>query len=564
MKQFETEDYPFGGQATQPDFPSLPEVSPVGNDYVLLLGGGLMQIPALRACHREGLKVLLVDGNPQAPAAHLADAFYPIDLKDKEQILTMAQEFLANKVHQTEPIKCIKAVFTAATDFSANVAWLAQKLSVPTSGYQACLNASEKHRMRQIFSQNGIPSPGFLALEAHDRLEESAFKALAFPLVVKPVDNMGARGVSKVTNLDQLVAALELARRHSRSSVVIVEEFIDGPEYSIDSLLIDGKLFACGIALRHIFFPPWFVEMGHTMPSGLSVKNEAQMIAVFSKAVAALGIKNGVAKGDVFFGPHGPVIGEIAARLSGGYMSGWTFPAASGIDLTRQALRLALGRPCTSLEPRWHKTSVERAFVSIPGIVKQILNRPSLSLEGPLLHYFERIQVGDSVVFPRNNVEKAGNVIACSTDRQQAINAACHAAASLIVRLEPCQKSTDKFLFAKNSLVSAWQPQDALEIATIFDGFVAADPNWKNHQTPLKGELLDFNWRSPSFSLELLKNVFPAWWMDNLSHAYKQDRDLVLACFMRGGLQGLLYLVDSLGVTDNHHWRVKEVRAHVY
>ena len=82
--------------------------------------------------------------------------------------------------------------------------------------------------------------------------------------------------------------------------------------------------------------------------------------------------RNGAAKGDVFFGPDGPVIGEIAARLSGGYMSGWTFPLSSGIELTRAALRIAMGLPVPALEARVRHTAAERAVISIDGTVEGV------------------------------------------------------------------------------------------------------------------------------------------------------------------------------------------------
>ena len=118
---------------------------------------------------------------------------------------------------------------------------------------------------------------------------------------------------------------------------------MDGPEFSIDSLVFEDKLVITGFADRHIYYPPYFIEMGHTMPTEFSEEERNKVIKAFAKGVKALGLSCGAAKGDMKLTSNGAMIGEIAARLSGGYMSGWTFPYASGINLTEQALFLASG-----------------------------------------------------------------------------------------------------------------------------------------------------------------------------------------------------------------------------
>jgi len=141
---------------------------------------------------------------------------------------------------------------------------------------------------------------------------------------VKPVDNMGGRGCRRADSLAELRAAVEAALAFSRSGRAIIEEFMDGPEFSADALVHRGEITLCGLADRHIRFPPCFVEMGHTMPSGVDSGTAARLLEVFYAGIRALGITNGAAKGDLKLTPKGPMVGEIAARLSGGYMSGWT------------------------------------------------------------------------------------------------------------------------------------------------------------------------------------------------------------------------------------------------
>mgnify|MGYP002388944453 CR=1 FL=1 len=118
---------------------------------------------------------------------------------------------------------------------------------------------------------------------------------------------------------------------------------MDGPELSLDAIVWRGRVTVCGVADRIIRFPPFFVEMGHTMWSALPADDRSAVERVFTDGIRALGIDNGAAKGDIKLTSRGPMVGEIAARLSGGYMSGWTFPLASGVEVTRAALRVAAG-----------------------------------------------------------------------------------------------------------------------------------------------------------------------------------------------------------------------------
>ena len=133
-----------------------------------------------------------------------------------------------------------------------------------------------------------------------------------------------------------------------------------------------GHVTVCGIADRHISFPPAFVEIGHTMPTDLDTAAVRQIEDAFESGIRAIGIDNGAAKGDIKLTPRGAMIGEIAARLSGGYMSGWTFPLSSGVEVTEAALNIAVGLPPGDLTPRFSRTCAERGIISIPGVVASV------------------------------------------------------------------------------------------------------------------------------------------------------------------------------------------------
>ncbi|GHT49473.1 hypothetical protein FACS1894102_4210 [Spirochaetia bacterium] len=394
-----------------------------------------MQSPAIRIAKEMSLEVIIVDGNKDAEFAKCGDKFLHIDLKDKELIADAAVKLKTSGG--------LHGIFTAGTDFSASVAYAAEKAGLPGIPYEIALNASDKARMRACFEKAGVRSPKFSVVEK-DNL--NSVTLTSFPLVVKPVDNMGGRGCRKVGSRDELKSALEDAVKFSRSGRVIVEDYMDGPEYSIDSIVYDGKITICGIADRHIFFPPYFIEMGHTIPSALDDDAREHLVSVFEQGVRSLGITMGAAKGDVKLTKDGAAIGEIAARLSGGYMSGWTYPYSSGVELTRAAILIALGKKPQNTKPLFSKTSAERAFISIPGIIHFIKNAENAENLEHIENIFLRVGKGSIVDFPVNNVSKCGNVIACAAQRVDAVNAAEHVVKEVLFALECPNAITENFL----------------------------------------------------------------------------------------------------------------------
>ncbi len=474
---------------------------------VLILGAGLMQRPAFETARKRGWHNAAADGNPGALCAPLADRFEAVDLKDTDALLRFACGLHSGGG--------LDAVFTAGTDFSLPVALIAERLSLPGHAPAAAKNATDKILMRRCFLQCGVPSPRFAECAASELASVDGSYAdragLSFPLVVKPADNMGARGCMLVHAAAQLRDAVQTAVQCSRTGRAIIEEYMEGPEFSVDALVFDGKVVICGFADRHIRFPPYFIEMGHTMPTDIGSAALSALTEAFVRGVAAVGLSCGAAKGDIKLTPDGPMIGEIAARLSGGYMSGWTFPYASGVNVTDQALLLASGSCPDALScAEFRQTvraplripgyvpggadsgtcpgddipvyavpapsvSAERAWISVPGVVRSVDGYAQAAAVPYVRDVFSRAKEGDHVVFPSNNVEKCGNIISCAPSRSEAIVAALRAVQSVVLRLETGNAETDEFLFS-----SAPFPPPAFSLAPEDTSAVAALPDFED------------------------------------------------------------------------------------
>lgn len=522
---------------------------------ILILGAGFMQKPAIDCAKELGCFVTAVDGNPQAFCVPFVHRFEPIDLKDTEKLLAFAKE-----LQKTEGLD---GVFTAGTDFSAAVSYIAENCGFNAHSYEAARNASDKIRMRGCFAKAGVPSPrfceideSFLSFSVEEILEKAGFgehKENFTCLVVKPVDNMGARGCRMVQSKEEFLDAVKAAINYSRSGRAILEEYMEGPEFSIDSLVYNGNLTITGFADRHIFYPPYFIEMGHTMPTKLSEEEKNEVIRVFSQGVKALGLTCGAAKGDIKFTKKGVMIGEIAARLSGGYMSGWTYPYASQINLTKEAMRIALGmKPSValtggSLEGKF--VSAERAWISIPGKIKNIIGYEKARSLPYVKEVFPRNYTGDTVDFPLNNVEKCGNIITQSYSYEEACDNAEKAVASIVLELEKNVLQTEKFL--AQELTVQFPPSAFVLPEKLTDSFYADLQKGNDYvvssqslfeQIPqclkhVQDSLRDWNHRTIEDSLILFTEICPDFKPIPANRFWHS--------LLRGGIQGILYLAEE-------------------
>ena len=608
----------------------------------MILGASVMQLPAIEAARELGFDAIAAGATADPVCVSLAERFVPIDLKDTRSLIQLADEINSEKGSVSNE-KNLAGVFTAGTDFSSSVAFVAEHCSLPSHSYESCLNASDKLRMRRCFKARNVPCPDFREITDETfplLLEDARSGKINFPKVVKPCDNMGGRGCRLVRDENELKSAVKIALDSSRTRRAIFEDYMEGDEFSIDSVVFDGTLTICGFADRHIFFQPYFVETGHTMPSFVQNNVKLELIATFAKGIHSLGLTRGIAKADIKYTKNGAMIGEIAARLSGGYMSGKTFPYASDFPLTKTALKIACGiepeellqrrvpiaefagakngsggknksenaaekkecaldLPFDIYEIPVKKVSAERAWISVPGRIKEIIGlenllqdkktskqagvtdeasddlkngeenkeKRALAEEKDEDEFFSRtarfikdvipkVKAGDAVRFPKNNVEKCGNVISLAETKDDAVKAAETAVSKITMRLEPFNKDTDEFLFGsaeenKNQGDEAGFPPDAYDIDVDISREFKNRSKEKKRFLKAGEKLIDFvpdslapyldsafDWNHCS-----LRRTIEKFDKSNIFHA-DIEIEVLLKAILRGGIQGALYIAD--------------------
>ncbi len=464
--------------------------------HLIVVGSGLMQQPVYREARDMGIPTLGLDRDPNSVARRLADSWLECDISDEAACVAALRRWGGT----------YRGVLTVGTDFSTTVAHIAEEFGLWSHSYQAALAAKDKALMRQRLAQAGIPVPRFKVLDSEHR----DFRGIDFPAVVKPVDNMGARGVRRVDTASDLEQAVQEALAHSRQGRAIVEDYIEGPEFSLDALITPKGFYRRGLADRDIHFPPYFVEMGHSFPTHAASRVQNELWDCLESSARALGLEWGAVKGDLKWHEGRPVVGEVAARLSGGFMSGWTFPLASGLSPVREAILLALGQEPKNPNYFLERSVVEGAIIGIPGTLMGWfgLNGGPVMREGEQIFFLRK--TGDLTTFPRNNVEKLANVIVAQTDLEAARSRLKEYRRFLFPRLQAPHPQTEDWLS---------NPQQP----AFRDG-----QDW--YGIPWRDRLEDIQRIEPDLWRKLPKNL----------------RKKVVEALEAGGIPGALYRLDCL------------------
>jgi biotin carboxylase len=303
----------------------------------MILGASILQLPAIQKAKGMGLEVVAVDMNPHAVGFQYADICLPISTIDIPAIVKAAKEYSIN------------GVITLASDMPMRaVAAVVTECGLVGVDPDTALRATNKVVMRRALKAHGVPIPEFHKVSSRDEYDTAveSFKTAGVKFIVKPADNSGSRGVYLVETLDDQ-AAIEAAYHHSkefsRSGDIVVEEFMEGPEVSVETLSIDGECHVIQITDKLTTGAPFFVEMGHSQPTQLppAVADEIRRIAAM--AVEAIGIKDGPSHTEIIATPTGAKVVELGARLGGDCITTHLVPLSTGVDMVKCCIQIALG-----------------------------------------------------------------------------------------------------------------------------------------------------------------------------------------------------------------------------
>lgn len=231
--------------------------------------------------------------------------------------------------------------------------------------------------MRKALKENNVPVPMFFQVNTKEEFYNAVqkIKDAGYRCIVKPADNSGSRGIDLLNNFEQetLDRAYEYSKQSSRSGNLMVEEFMEGAEVSVETLSINGECHVIQITDKMTTGAPYFVEMGHSQPSQLPKKTKEQISQVAIAANKAIGIKNGPSHTEIKVTKDGPKIVELGARLGGDNITTHLTPLSTGVDMVEDCINIALGMPA-DINKKYDKGSAIRYFSASHGCIKDILH----------------------------------------------------------------------------------------------------------------------------------------------------------------------------------------------
>ncbi len=380
-----------------------------------------------------GLRVVASDADPEAPGFELADDRVLASVYDVEATVRAARS-----LHAQRPIA---GVLCIGVDATCTVAAVAEALGLESVSMDVARRTTDKLAMKERLRADGIPIPWFAPIQSASELRGHV-DLRRLPLVLKPVDSRGSRGVLRLTPDVDLDWAMAHALSFSERSMLIVEEFIPGPQISSETVLFDGKAFTVGLADRNYekleAFAPYILEDGGVLPADLSPEERRGCCRVVEEAARSLGVTRGIVKGDLVLGPGGVVVIELAARLSGGGFSTVEIPLSTGVDLVGAAIRLALGEnpDPADLVPTRSVHVAQRYLFPKPGRIVAIHGADEVAGREGIEHVQLNVATGDRVRPITDHSERPGLVIASGSSRDEATRRAERAVADIYVETE--------------------------------------------------------------------------------------------------------------------------------
>lgn len=382
----------------------------------MIVGASAGQVPLIKKARELGYCIAVADYNSNAIGVPLADKFYNVSTVDEEAILKAAKDFKPD------------GITTMQTDMPMRaIARVNEVLGLCGIDRTTAMNATDKVAMLKCFNRFGLASPRYVVIRSS--LNE-VNKGFSYPCIFKPADNSASRGVLLVNSEAELETAYKYSREFSRSGDILVEEFMQGPEVSVEILVWQGSINVISVTDKITTGAPYFVEMGHKESSALPEQSVAEIEKLATKAVRAVGIRNGQGHVEIILTKEGPKIVELGARLGGDFITSDLVPLSTGVDMLKETLRIACGE-IPDLEKKFLKGSAVLFIKAEKGTIKKI-EGIELALEIKGVKRIELFKnVGDKSVDVHNSLDRIGCVIAQSENAEQALEV-CREALKMI------------------------------------------------------------------------------------------------------------------------------------
>jgi len=381
----------------------------------MILGSSILQLPAIKQAKEMGLKVVAVDMDPNAVGFNEPDI-------EKEIISTIDVPAVVEAAKRHN----VCGVITVASDMPMrSVAAVAEEMGLIGVSSETAVKATNKADMRRAFEENGVASPKSCRVSNKEEFNK-AVENFDKNFIIKPADNSGSRGIYLVENKLDAERAYEYSHRFSRGGEVVVEEFMSGPEVSVELLAVNGEHHVLQVTDKLTTGAPHFVEIGHSQPSRLPKTDVEAIKALAIQAAKAVGIENGPGHAEIILTKDGPKMVEIGARMGGGCITTHLVPLSTGINMTKATIQTALGET-PDIESKYQRGSAIRFIIPPIGRVTKISGiQEATSLLGVETVEIQ-CKVGQTVGKLESGASRIGYVIAHAQTPEEAVKI-CEAA----------------------------------------------------------------------------------------------------------------------------------------
>lgn len=295
-----------------------------------VIGASYLQKPLIDKAKQMGIQTHVFAWAAGDAGEKAADFFYPVSIRQKDDILDLCMKI------------GIDGVCSIASDLAAaTVNDIAYKMGLTGNSPECSFMSTNKYAMRECFAKNGDPSPRYACAAS---VQEIPAQIWSYPLIVKPVDRSGSRGVAKVCGKDELERAVRMAQTVSFDGHVIIEEFVHGQEYSVESISWKGEHRILAVTKKYTTGSPHFVETAHLEPADIDAALYTHIKTVVFHALDSLQIKYGASHTELKIDGQGKImLIEIGARMGGDLIGSSLVELSTGIDYVRAVIQTALG-----------------------------------------------------------------------------------------------------------------------------------------------------------------------------------------------------------------------------
>lgn len=303
----------------------------MGHKKLVIIGANDFQNQLIIKAKEKGMETFVFAWKDGAIGEKTADHFFPISIIEKETILKECTKIKPD------------GVISIASDLaSITVNYIAEKMGLTGNGIKSSQVATDKYLMRKAFMEKGDPSPQFYR---SDKLNAEIISKLQFPVIVKPVDRSGSRGITKIKKREQLDDAIKIAEKLSFSHKAIIEEFIEGDEYSVEFISYRGQHTFLALTKKYTTGAPHYIETGHLEPAPVEPILLKKIKTTVIHALDTLGIKNGASHSEIKIDDNGEIkIIEIGGRMGGDCIGSDLVKLSTGYDFVDMVIDVACGK----------------------------------------------------------------------------------------------------------------------------------------------------------------------------------------------------------------------------